>query len=74
MKEGKKKEELAVRYENEKVGSIQRKKETNFLRALILGGQFWKCTNCEGGRNIKTQEWPFMETLSNYITIEANPR
>ena len=31
-------------------------------------------TKTEGGRNIKTQDWPFMKKLSNYITIEANPR
>ena len=32
-----------------------------FLAALILGGQFWKCTKCEGGgRNIMIQGWPFM--------------
>ena len=27
-----------------------------------------------GGKNIKTQDWPFMKKLSNYITFEANPR
>ena len=31
-------------------------------------------TKTEGGRNIKTQDWPFMKKLSNYITIEADPR
>ena len=31
-------------------------------------------TKTEGGRNIKTQDWPFMKKLSNYITIEENPR
>ena len=25
----------------------------NFLGALILGGQFWKCTKCEGGGGSK---------------------
>ena len=33
----------------------------NFLRGL--GGQFRKCTNCEGGRNIKTQNRPSMEKV-----------
>ena len=46
----------------------------NFLRGLILGGQFWKCTEREGGRNIKTQDWPSVWKLSNYIMNEANPR
>ena len=45
----------------------------SFLRGLILGGQFWKCTKCEGGRHIKKQGWPSMKKLSNYIMIETYP-
>ena len=26
----------------------------------IVGGQFWKCTKCEGGQNFKTQDWHYM--------------
>ena len=32
----------------------------NFWKGLILGGQFWKCKMCEGGRNFKTQDWHYM--------------
>ena len=33
-----------------------------------------ECTECEGGGNIKTQDWPSMLKLSNYVVIEANPK
>ena len=31
----------------------------HFLRGLIFGDQFLKCTECERGRNIKTQDLPY---------------
>ena len=36
-----------------------------FLRGLILGGRhFWKYTKCEGGENIKTQDWPSIKKVA----------
>ena len=37
-------------------------------------GSILECTECEGGGNIKTQDWPSMLKLSNYVMIEANPK
>ena len=48
--------------------------EYNFLRGLILGVNFQNAQNVRGGRNIKTQDWPSMKKLSNYIMIEVNSR
>lgn len=32
----------------------------NFRRGLDLGGQFWKSTKCDRGRNFKTRDWHSM--------------
>ena len=37
------------------------------------GGQFFKFSKCEGGRNIKSQDWPSMQSCYNISPSGTRP-
>ena len=40
---------------------------------FLGGGQFFKFSKCEGGRNIKTQDWPSMQSCYNISPSGIRP-